>query len=166
MTGWLLIASIAAALLVHLGPSPAQEVPSSIVGVWKLNSLTTREVTTGEAARPFGEHPSGYFFFTRGGKVAFFAVAENRKAPASAPTDAERAELYKSIVAGFTGSYTAEQGKILMQVDASWNQAWTGTQQPRNVQIANNQMTVTTPPFKNLMAGKEFVVTAIFDRVE
>jgi hypothetical protein len=124
-------------------------------------------VTTEKVGKPFGEHPSGYFFFTRGGNVAFFAVGQDRKPPAStAPTDSERAELYKTMIAGFTGTYKVEAGRVIMQVDASWNQAWTGTQQPRNIQIAGNQLTVTTPPLKNLISGQEIVVTAIFDRAE
>jgi hypothetical protein len=167
MKHWRPITSMALALLVWPQSVPAQDLTSPIVGVWKLAAFSTREVTTEKVSKPFGEHPSGYFFFTRGGKVAFFAVGQDRRPPASAaPTDAERTELYKTMIAAFTGTYEVEGGKILMQVDASWNQAWTGTRQPRDIQIANNQLTVTTPPLKNLISGQEIVVTAVFDRTE
>jgi hypothetical protein len=156
-----------ALMLISTQVAPAQDLASSVVGVWKLTSFSTREVTTEKVSKPFGEHPSGYFFFTHGGNVAFFAVGQDRKLPASpAPTDAERAELYKTMIAAFTGTYKVEAGTVTMQVDASWNQAWTGTQQPRNIQIASSQLTVTTPPLKNLISGQEIVVTAIFDRAE
>jgi hypothetical protein len=163
----LLLTSLIAASLAGPSLALAQDRTPSIVGVWKLKAFSTKDVTTGKEARPFGEHPSGYFFFTRGGKVAFLAVGQDRKPPASnAPTDEERAQLYKSMIAAFTGSYKADNGKIVMQVDASWNQAWTGTEQPRNIQIAGSELTVTTPPLKTLVAGQEIVVTAIFDRDE
>jgi hypothetical protein len=159
--------SIAVALLILPQIAPAQDLATSIIGVWKLTSFSTKEVPTEKVSKPFGEHPSGYFFFTRGGKVAFFAIGQDRKPPAStAPTDAERAELYKTMIAAFTGTYKVEGARVIMQVDASWNQAWTGTQQPRNIQIAGNQLTVTTPPLKSLISGQEIVVTAVFERAE
>jgi hypothetical protein len=158
---------MAAALLISAKGALAQDLASSIVGVWKLTAFSTKEVATEKVAKPFGDHPSGYFFFTRNGNVAFFAVGQDRKPPAStAPTDAERAELYKTMIAAFTGTYKVDGARVIMQVDASWNQAWTGTQQPRNIQIAGRQLTVTTPPLKNLISGPEIVVTAIFDRAE
>lgn len=168
MKHWRLIISMAAALLISPQAASAQDSASSIVGVWKLTAFSTKNVTTNTVSKPFGEHPSGYFFFTRGGNVAFFAVGQDRKPPAAstAPTDAERAELYKTMIAAFTGTYKVEGGRVVMQVDASWNQAWTGTQQPRNIQIDGNLLTVTTPPLKNLIPGQEIVVTAIFDRAE
>ena len=167
MKHWRPLTSMAVALLISPQAAPAQDLASSIVGVWKLTSFSTKEAATDKVGKPFGEHPSGYFFFTRGGKVAFFAVGQDRKPPAStAPTDAERAELYKTMIAALTGTYKVEGGRIIIQVDASWNQAWTGTQQPRKIQIVGNQLTVTTPPLKNLISGQEIVVTAVFDRAE
>lgn len=167
MKHWHLMISIAVALLFWSQLAPAQDLASSIVGVWKLKAFSTKEVATEKVAMPFGEHPSGYFFFTRGGRVAFFGVAQDRKAPASnAPTDAERVELYKTMIAAFTGTYKVAGGRIVMKMDASWNQAWTGTDQPRNIQIAGNELMVTTPPLNNLISGQEIVVTSIFERAE
>ena len=162
-----ILGSFAVAVLVWPQAILAQDLASSIVGVWQLKAFSTKEMQTEKVTKPFGEHPSGYFFFTRGGKVAFVAVGQDRKPPASnVVTDAERIELYKTMIAAFTGTYKVEGGKIVMKVDASWNQAWTGTDQPRNIQMAGNELTVTTPPLKNLISGQEIVVTAIFDRAE
>ena len=168
MKHWRLIISMAVALLISAQVASAQDSASSVVGVWKLTAFSTKNVTTNTVSKPFGEHPSGYFFFTRGGNIAFFAVGQDRRPPAAstAPTDAERAELYKTMIAAFTGTYKVEGSRVIIQVDASWNQAWTGTQQPRNIQIEDKQLTVTTPPLRNLIPGQEIVVTAIFDRAE
>lgn len=161
------LVAFVAAFLAWPQVGTAQEITSSIVGVWKLKSFSTKDVATEKVSKPFGERPSGYFFFTRGGRVAFVAVAQDRKSPLSTPTDAERADLYKTMIAAFTGTYKVDgPEKIVMQLDTSWNQAWTGTDQSRSIQIAGSELTVRTPPLKNMVSGQEFVVTAIFDRAE
>ena len=60
----------------------AQASPSAIVGVWRVTSVETREVASGKVVRPFGDHPTGTFVFTRGGRMVGMQYASNRNAPA------------------------------------------------------------------------------------
>src|SRR5882757_3183546 len=72
----------------------AQDLASSIVDTWKLTSFVRKEVATGKSATTYGEHPSGYAYYTRGGHFLIFSVAQDRKKneKVAAPTDAERIE--------------------------------------------------------------------------
>jgi hypothetical protein len=93
--------------------SAAAQDTTSVVGVWKLTSLVTKEVATGKTVHPLGEGPIGYTIYTRGGHFKSVTTAANRKAPAGAsPTDAERIELHKTAV--FTsGTYRQEGNKVI-----------------------------------------------------
>ena len=64
-------------------PCSADDITSPIVGLWKLTGTTTKNVATGAMERPYGERPSGYQLFTKGGRMLFISVAENRKPPSA-----------------------------------------------------------------------------------
>jgi hypothetical protein len=80
----------------------AQDLTSSIVGTWKLTSFARKELATGKTAATYGEHPTGYAYYTKGGHFLIFGVAQDRKKneKIAAPTDAERVELFKSNLGG------------------------------------------------------------------
>jgi Lipocalin-like domain len=59
-------------------PCSADDITSPIVGLWKLTGTTTKNAATGAMERPYGERPSGYQLFTKGGRMLFISVAENR----------------------------------------------------------------------------------------
>ena len=73
---------------------------------------------TGKTVATYGEHPSGYAYYTRGGHFLIFAVTEGRKKneKIAAPTDAESIELFKSMFA-WGGIYKIEGNKIIFDVD-------------------------------------------------
>ena len=163
-----LISAAALAFLLTLGqPAAAQDLASSIVGVWKMISWTRKDVATGKTSKLYGEQPVGYNVYTRNGRVLVFAVAEGRKAPTKPePSDAERIDLFKSMFA-YSGTYKAEgNNKLVYRIDGSWNQSWTGTDLTRKVEIAGNKLTIVTPPFKSVLDGQEIVVTTTYERAE
>jgi len=93
-------------------PAPAQDLQSSVVGVWKLSSITRKDPQSGEVTNSYGEQPVGYLVYTKAGRVFAFLVGSDRKPPDKAePSDSERAELFKSMV-GYTGTYRVEGGKV------------------------------------------------------
>ena len=163
-----LTSSVALAFLLTLAqPAAAEDLAPSIVGVWKMTSFTLNDVGTNKTSKPFGEQPVGYNVYTRNGRVVTFAVAEGRKAPTkSDPSDAERIDLFKSMFA-YSGTYKAEgNNKLVIHVDGSWNQSWTGTDLTRQVAIAGNKLTIVTPPFKSAVDGQDIVVTTTYERAE
>jgi hypothetical protein len=163
-----LTSSVALAFLLTLAqPAAAEDLASSIVGVWKLTSFTRNDVGTNKTSKPFGERPGGYNVYTRNGHVLVFGLAEGRRAPAKPDlSDAERIDLFKSMYA-FSGTYKVEgNNKLVYHVDGSWNQSWTGTDLTRQVEIAGNKLTIVTPPFKSVADGLDIVVTTTYERAE
>ena len=159
---WLMTALLA---LVPLA-SVAQDLATSIVGVWKQTSLTRNDVATGRTSPFSGEQQAGYRVFTRGGHAFIFNVYHPRKRPAGPdPSDAERAELFKTS-SSYTGTYRIEGNKVVIKVDGSWVESWTGTERPFAIAINGNRMTMTTAPFRNAVDGQEVVLVSTLERAE
>lgn len=124
-----LIAALALTfLLMGVKPTEAQDLASSIVGTWKLTGFIRKEVATGKSSTYYGEHPSGYVYYTKGGHFIIFATAQDRKMneKVGAPTDMERIELFKSMFA-WGGTYKTQGDKIIFDIDVAWVQSWVGT---------------------------------------
>ena len=147
------VASVFLLMLPEL--SAAQDLVSSIVGTWKLTSYVRKEMATGKSDTYYGEHPSGYAYYTKGGHFLIFAAAQDRKMneKVGAPTDVERIELFKSMFA-WGGTYKTEGDKVIFEVDIAWVQSWVGTTRTYQVEMANNKLTVTMPPFKSTQMAK------------
>ena len=145
----------------------AEDLASSIVGLWKVTSFTRKEVATGKVEHPYGNRPVGYLLYTRGGHMIYYVVGEDRKAPATPnPTDAERAELFKSLVV-YSGTYKVEGNTTVTRVDGSWVQSWTGTERrPQSVEVSGNKLTLTSMPFKSTVTGQDVITTTTAERLE
>jgi hypothetical protein len=154
------------AFLTMAQPATAEDAPSSIVGFWKMASLTSKVVETGETRLPFGEHPGGYTAFSRNGNFVHLVVKDNRKAPAGADlTDTERADLFKTMAA-FSGTYKVEGNKIIFHYEASWVQFRTGTDEARTFDTSGKKLIITSAPIKSGIDGKQVVNTWTLERIE
>jgi hypothetical protein len=137
------------------------------VGIWKLVSYSREDVETGKKVDLYGQHPGGYNSFSPNGHFIGVLVAENQIHPAGEIiTDQERIELFKSIISAYSGTYIIENDKIVIAVDFSWNQWWTGTKLVRNFKIEGKQLKVWNPPRKSTLDGRAFISTSIFEKVE
>jgi hypothetical protein len=93
-------------------------------------------------------------------------IKDGRKSPANlVPTDAERIYLFNSINA-YAGTYSIEGDIVSHHIDASFNQAWTGTTQPRRFKIDGKILHTETLGLKNPLTGKESVSTLVWTKVE
>jgi len=162
----LLVSSAAVAFVSAFAlPVSAQDLASQVVGVWKFVSNSNKEVATGKVNRPYGEKPTGYIVYTKGGLTVFSIVGGDRSKPVGASaTDAERLSLFSTLAAG-SGTYKVEGNKIVITYDSSWHQLWTGTTHKRNISISGNRLTITSDPVKNL-AGQDIIFENILERVE
>jgi Lipocalin-like domain len=163
-----LISAMTLALATTLAwPVQSQDLASQLVGVWKYTSLVVKEVAGGNVTKPYGEKPVGYHIYTKGGRLIFALVSDNRKAPAAAnATAAERINLYDTLASG-TGTFKVEgKDTLVLTYDSSWNEAWTGTTQKRQIEIVGNKLTVTSPPVKSAQTGNDVVVVITLERVE
>jgi hypothetical protein len=143
----------------------AEDLGSQLVGVWKYVGVSNTELATGKVTHPLGEKPIGYNVYTKGGRLIFSLVGDNRARPAGpVATDAERLRLFDTLTTG-SGTYKVDGNTLLSTFDSSWLETWTGTTQKRKIAITGNKLTITSDPFKNL-AGQEVTFEIVLERVE
>jgi hypothetical protein len=135
----------------------APPASAALLGTWKLVSWQREIVATGERSDALGPSPLGYFNYGADGRVLLLIVRRDRAAPqAGAPTDAEKLALFDSMLA-YAGTYTLDEEKIIHHIDASWNEAWTGTNQVRFYKLDGNTLTIRGAPARDPHIGQEVV---------
>jgi hypothetical protein len=148
-------------VLVLVCPAVAAD---PIIGTWRLQSFV-REVTTGQRYNEFGEHPDGYISYLPDGRMHAMLVMNNRPKPAGpVPTDNEKIELFGTMIA-YAGTYTIEGNRVTHNVEASWNQTWTGTRQVRFFQLEGTKLTITTAVAKSPRDGLEGRTIVSFEKM-
>ena len=116
-----------------------------LVGNWKLVSW---QVVIGDEAKDlFGTKPKGYMILTREGRAMTVTTAEART---PGETDFERSALHKSMLA-YTGRYRVEGDEFITTVDASWNEAWNGTEQRRRFKIDGDKLYIESAPAPSIV---------------
>ena len=137
-----------------------------VVGSWRLVSWVEVETESKAVHSVFGDDPTGVITYTPDGRMSLFIIDPKRTKPAGPKaTDAEAVELYRTMIA-YSGSYSIEGNKVTHKIEVSWNQAWTGTNQQRFVEVKDNQLTIKTPPIISPVSGKESVHTLMWERVK
>jgi len=144
-----------------MGPSH-----NRLLGSWKLRSLTRVDAETGKQSNPLGIHPIGYLNYSPDGRMMVILLGENREAPGDpVPSDSEAAVLFKSMVA-YAGTFTIEGNQVTHGVDASWNEAWTGTQLIRVYKLDGSSLTLTTAPARGAVGGPVGISTLVWERIK
>jgi len=57
----------------------------------------------------------------------------------------------------YAGTYTLYDDRVVHHIDASWNQAWTGTDQVRFYKLQEDVLTITSAPAKDPGTGEEII---------
>lgn len=124
-----------------------REMPDlDLVGTWRMVSWQSEDVATGKRVDVFGPDPIGYLSYGADGRMIVLVVSRDRPNPAGAPsTDAEKTALFDSMLS-FAGRYRRESGKVVHELDASWNQAWTGSRQERFFAFDGDLLEFSRPP--------------------
>jgi Lipocalin-like domain len=137
------VAAIVFAVLLIL-PASAHSADNPLVGTWKLKSYLREVAATGERYNERGEHPNGYFAYSADGRMYAIITWENRIAPRDVvPTNDERVKLFSTMIS-YAGTYTFDAEKVVHNVDISWNQNWTGTEQVRFYKLDGDTLTITS----------------------
>ena len=98
--------------------------------------------------------------------MAAVITAGDRKAPAGPnPTDAERAELHRSLSA-YSGPYRVDGGKLIVSIKNSSIHSWNGTDRILMLAFKGKTVTGTSEPFKSLVFGEDVVAVTMWERVE
>jgi len=145
-------------------PAMADPIDSPLVGVWRVTGWQGQEAA--QTMKYFGDHPSGYYLFSKDGHFIFLIIGDQRTAAAGFPTTREEAAKLYATLSAFDGTYKVSDGnKFVVHVQNSWNQAWTGTDQSRDFTISGDTLTVSFTT-KNPATGNAMTVTTASRRAE
>jgi hypothetical protein len=97
-----------------------------------------------------------YALFVAGGRV--IPVGDQ-------PTDAERVQLHKSMIA-YAGTYTIAGYKVVHHIDIAWNNARLGSDQVRFFKLDGDWLTLTTERNKSSIDGSEGFGVLEFERIK
>ena len=125
-------------------PSVAEE-GNGLVGNWRL--VSSQVIVDDQAHDLFGSNPKGYLILTPQGRLCAITTAEHRK---PGEGDNERAALHRSMLA-YTGTYRVENNDFITVVDASWNEAWNGTEQRRHFRTEGDRLFIESAPAPSLL---------------
>lgn len=130
-------------------------------GWWRLVSFDVETQGVSERQQPFGANAFGRPALSPNGQLIAVMTAESRKA---GPTDADHLALFRSMLA-YTGNYRVEGDKFITKVEASWNQAWTGTDQERFYMLDGDHLDIvaawgphpfdpSSPPVRGILSWR------------
>lgn len=161
-----LILRVAILLLVFLPVANAQ-CKESVVGTWKLVSVTAT-TDKGEADKAvLGKNPSGLLTYTADGRMMAIISDDGRK-PLSvadrvaAPAE-EKARAYSTFMA-YAGRYTFTCDKVVTHVEVASLQNWVNTDQTRFVRLQGDRMFVRNTP--QLRGGVMITIESTWERMK
>ena len=144
-------------------PIPTEE----IYGSWRLVSWRQTILGTGEIVAADDDNPdSGYITYGRDGRFLGLIVrgARPRVESVSAITDTLATELFRTMVA-YGATFEFDGRTIVHHIDISWNEAWTGTTQTRDVSRDGDRLVYRTRPAPDAQDGRPSIVTLVWERV-
>ena len=139
---------------------------SDLYGTWKLVSLNSKLMDTGQMDQPRGKAPTGYVSFTPDGRVTGMIVSEKRLKPESRDklTDQQRIDLFKTMNA-YAGSYKLEGNKLTYRFDLT-HDALTERASLREIKIEGRRLTMVNEPATGVSDGKKRQTTTVWEKVQ
>jgi hypothetical protein len=137
-----------------------------LIGTWKLVSVVSEDVETGETSDFFGPGPKGYITYSPDGRMMVINVRSDRVQPRGPnPSPDEAADLFRSVLA-YGGEFTVEGDEITHHVDISWNEVWTGTKQSRIARFEGDRIHLSTKPTPDPVSGRMSVRTMTWEKLK
>jgi Lipocalin-like domain len=137
-------------VLAVVFPSTANsQRKDSVVGTWKLVSVTATTDKGVVDKATLGQNPSGLLTYTADGRMMAIISDDGRKPLSvadriSAPAE-ERAQAYSTFMA-YAGRYTYTCDKVVHHVEVASLQNWVNTEQIRFVTLRGNHLVVRNTP--------------------
>jgi hypothetical protein len=136
-----------------------------LIGTWRLVTVETVDLATGEKSESWGANPLGYINYAPDGRMMVMNMRKDRSKPAGAvPTSAEAADLFKSMLA-YAGTYSIDGDEVTHHIEISWNEAWSGTHQVRVARFDGNRVHLSTKPSPDLANGRTSVRTMTWEKL-
>ena len=138
----------------------------SVVGTWKLVSVTATTDKGDVDKAVLGQNPSGLLTYTADGRMMAIISDDGRKPLSiadrvSAPAG-ERAQAYSTFMA-YAGGYTFTCDKVVHHVEVASLQNWVNTDQTRIVSLQGNRLIVRNTPM--LRAGVMVTIESRWERL-
>jgi Lipocalin-like domain len=138
------------ALALLLGASPVQaQTSKDVEGTWQLVSVT---VMAGEKKTDlFGADPKGQLVLGADGRFTIVVTRSDLPKYKSGARAKGTADEYQATVQGtnaYFGTYTVDNGALVLKVAGSTFPNSVGETQTRPVKVAGDEMTYTTPATK------------------
>ena len=138
--------------------------PSQLVGTWRMLTWRREFADTGEQIDALGADPVGFVSYGADGRVHAIVVKRDRPTPASLPpSGSEKVELFDSMLA-YAGTYTLHNDHVVHHVDASWNQAFTGTDMIRFYKLDGSMLEIWGAPAPDPYTGRTVVYRITFEK--
>jgi hypothetical protein len=142
------------------------EARGVLVGAWRLVSWENR-AADGQVTHPMGTDILGYLLYTADGRFSVTISRRDRAGFAAGDllggTTEEKAGAMEGFVA-YAGRYSFHGDRVIHHVELSLFPNWVGSDQPRWVELAENQLTLSASPL--LLAGKQQVPRLVWKRVD
>ena len=147
-------------------PFAALAAESDLYGTWKLVSLNSKVIDTGEMRQPRGKAPNGYLSFTPDGRVTGVIASEKRPKPESVAkmTDQQRIELFNTVNA-YAGTYKLEGNKLTYRYDLTHNEV-PERAAAREIKIEGRKLTMVNEPAPSAMDGKMSQTSTVWEKVQ
>ena len=159
-------AILGGALLLAI-PLAARAAESDLYGTWKLVSLNSKLLDTGQMDQPRGKAPTGYVSFTPDGRMTGVILSEKRPKPESAAkmTDQQRVELFKTMNA-YAGTYKLEGNKLTYRYDVTHNELPTQRALVREIKFEGRKLTMLNEPATGVVDGKKRQTSTVWEKVQ
>ena len=147
-------------------PFAALAAESDLYGTWKLVSLNSKVIDTGEMRQPRGKAPNGYLSFTPDGRVTGVIASEKRPKPESVAkmTDQQRIELFNTVNA-YAGTYKLDGNKLTYRYDLTHNEV-PERAAAREIKIEGRKLTMVNEPAPSAMDGKMSQTSTVWEKVQ
>jgi hypothetical protein len=161
----LIFVVIANSLMCTSSPAASHK---SIVGTWKLLSMTYKDQSTGKETDLWGKDPIGFLTYTAGGRMSAVIAAASRKISAESGDKAsseDQATLFRSSFA-YAGAYSLTSTGVIHHVEVASDPTWIGKNQIRFVQHVEDRLIITGPPLAAVSDPHPKVLQLVWKRIE
>lgn len=149
----ILIITFCFSISCHQVTTGKAEINSNkLAGTWRLIEYTDYDSVTGKSTHPYGEHPKGYFTYTKGGIVNLNLSAEK---PITVADDSVYIKQFSLGVlldnaAGYFGNYTIDYEKSIVTHHVKGGSVlnYIGTDQHRQFILKGDTLLIGDPEFK------------------
>jgi hypothetical protein len=145
----------ASALTIGMFSDAAAQATQKLAGTWEWLSVENTGFD-GHVTHPFGPKPGGYLTFDRRGRFFWLITRPGRPKYAAGRRDQGTSDENKATVQGslaYVGTYTVDEGKLVMKIEASTYPNEEGAEQKRAFTLNGDDLTWRNPTVSTGASG-------------